>query len=310
VSRLAFPLDFAISLQSTSVLILSKQIAHKMDFQLERDLCFFDLEATGLNVVRDRIVQLAIIKYFKSGKEPQELSMLINPGIPISLEAMMVHGISPKDVAKKPGFQQVAQQIWDFIGNADLAGYNSNRFDIPMLIEEFARVGMEFDMTKRRTIDVQRIFYKMEPRTLKAAHKFYCNEDMVDAHDALADVKATIAVFQGQLQRYDGVDFTDEDGIRQESPIKKDVAALHEFTNDNRFLDATQRLRQDPNGEVVFNFGKYMGQPVGEVLYNDKQYYNWMLNKEFSSQVKQIIKQLLKTYEKEQRAKSGDGAEQ
>lgn len=272
-----------------------------MELNLERDLCFFDIEATGLNVVRDRIIQLAIIKFSKKGGPPQELSMLINPGIPISLEAMMVHGISAKDVANKPVFQQVAQKIWDFIGNADLAGYNSNRFDIPMLIEEFARVGMEFDVSKRRLIDVQRIFYKMEPRTLKAAHKFYCNADLEDAHDAMADVRATIAVFKGQLERYQNVDYIDEDGNRLEAPVKNDVAALHTFTNDTRFLDATQRLRQEANGEVVFNFGKYQGQPVGEVLAKDKQYYNWMLNKEFSSQVKQIIKRLLKDYEKNQR---------
>ena len=161
-----------------------------MDFKLERDLIFFDLEATGLNVIRDRIIQIAMIKFFKDGREPEELSMLINPGIPISEEAMQVHGITPKDVANKPVFQQVADKIYEFIGNADLAGYNSNRFDIPMLMEEFARIGMEFDISRRRTIDVQRIFYKMEPRTLKAALKFYCEEDMEDAHDALADVKS------------------------------------------------------------------------------------------------------------------------
>ncbi len=270
-----------------------------MDIKLERDLCFLDIEATGLNVVRDRIIQIGIVKYFaKEGKAPEELYLMVNPGIPISEEAMSVHGITPKDVAKKPVFQQVAQKIYDFIGNADLAGYNSNRFDIPILMEEFARVGMEFDISKRRMIDVQRIFYKMEPRTLKAALKFYCDKDMEDAHNALADAKATIAVFVGQLDRYKGVDYIDEDGNVQKAPIKKSILELHEFTNDNKFLDATQKLRYDTNGVVVFNFGKYINQPAAEVLSKDKQYYNWMLNKEFTSQVKQIIKKLVKDYEK------------
>jgi len=272
-----------------------------MDLTLDRDLCFMDLEATGLNVVRDRIVQIAIIKYLANGKPPEELYLTINPGIPISLEAMLVHGIQAKDVAKKPVFQQVAQKIYDFIGNADIAGYNSNRFDIPMLMEEFDRVGLEFDISKRRMIDVQRIFYKMEPRTLKAALKYYCDKDMEDAHDALADVRATIDVFEGQLERYKGVDYKDEEGIVQKAPIKKSVAELHEFTNDQRFLDATQKLRYDPTGEIVFNFGKYVNQSVVEALSKDKQYYNWILNKEFSSQVKQLVKKIMKDYEKQQR---------
>lgn len=269
-----------------------------LNINLDRNLCFFDIEATGLNVVRDRIIQIAIIKFFKNGKEPEELSLMINPGIPISLEAMQVHGILPKDVANKPTFQQVARQIYDFIGNADLAGYNSNRFDIPLLMEEFSRVGLELDMERRRTIDVQRIFYKMEPRTLKAALAFYCNQKMEDAHDALADVRATVEVFKGQLERYRGVDYEDGDGNIEEAPIKGDVKALHKFTNDNRFVDATQRMKYDHNGVVVFSFGKYMGKPVAETLVKDKQYYNWILNKEFSNQVKQIIKRLVKEYER------------
>ena len=268
-----------------------------MDFKLDRDLIFFDIEATGLNVTRDRIVQIAMVKYFKSGKTPEKLSMLINPGIPISEEAMRVHGITPKDLANKPSFQLVAQKIYDFIGNADLAGYNSNRFDIPMLMEEFARVGMELSTDRRRTIDVQRIFYKMEPRTLKAALQFYCGQEIEDAHDALADVRATIDVFKGQLQKYRGVDFIDDDGNKATSPIINDMQALHEFTNDTRFVDATQKMRYDVDGTIVFSFGKYQGKPVGETLYNDKQYYNWILNKEFSSQVKQIVKKLYKEYE-------------
>lgn len=269
-----------------------------MQLNLDRDIVFFDVETTGLNVVRDRIVQIALVKLSKNGQEPQSFSTLVNPGIPISEESMAIHGITPKDLANKPTFRQLAQKIWDFIGNADLAGYNSNRFDVPMLMEEFARVGMEFDVSKRRLIDVQRIFYKMEPRTLKAAYRLYCGKELTDAHDALADVKATIEVFQGQLTMYEGKDLLDEDGNLIPAPIKNDIQALHDFTNDLNFLDATQKLRVQPDGTAVFNFGKYMGQPVREVLAKDKNYYFWILEKEFSSQVKQIMKQIMREIER------------
>ena len=263
------------------------------EINLTRDLVFFDVETTGLNVVRDRIVQIALVKLPKNGGPTEELSMLINPGIPISEEAMGVHGITPKDLANKPSFQQVAQKIWDFIGLADLAGYNSNRFDVPMLMEEFARVGMEFDISKRRLIDVQRIFYKMEPRTLKAAYRFYCQSELEDAHDALADVRATLAVFKGQLRAYEGKDLLDEDGNVIPAPIQNDIQALHDFTNDLRFLDATQKLKVEADGTVTFNFGKYQGQPVKEVLRKERNYAFWILDKEFSSQVKQYIKTVM-----------------
>ncbi len=273
-----------------------------LPLQLDRDLCFFDIEATGLSVVRDRILQIAILKFPKGGKAAEELSMLINPGIPISLEAMQVHGIEPNDVANKPTFAQVAQRLYDFIGNADLAGYNSNRFDIPLLMEEFARVGMEFSMERRRTIDVQRIFYKMEPRTLRAALKFYCNQEMEDAHDAMADVRATVEVFKGQLEKYKGVDLVGEDGEIEKEPVRPDVQHLYQFTSDLRFLDATQKLKVDINGEVVFNFGKYNGRPVAQTLTEDRNYFNWIMNKEFTSQVKQLVRQLVKDYERKKNA--------
>ena len=270
-----------------------------MELNLDRDLVFFDVETTGLNVIRDRIIQLAMVKMLKNGQPPLEMSMLINPGIPISEESMQIHGITPKDLANKPTFGQVAQKIWDFIGHSDLAGYNSNRFDIPMLMEEFARVGMEFDISKRRLIDVQRIFYKMEPRTLRAAYRLYCGRELEDAHDALADVKATLEVFKGQLRTYQDKDLLDEDGNTVPAPIKNDMQALHDFTNDLNFLDATQKLRVQPDGKIIFTFGKYMNQEVKEVLRKEKNYGHWIMEKEFSSQVKQIIKQIMKEMEKE-----------
>lgn len=272
-----------------------------VELNLSRDLCFFDLEATGLNVLRDRIVQVAVVRYFRDGREPEEFVSLVNPGIPISPEAMAVHGITPDQVRNQPSFQQIATRLYAFFDGADLAGYNSNRFDIPLLIEEFARVGMEFTLEHRRTIDVQRIFYKMEPRTLKAAYRFYCQRELEDAHNALADVRATVEVFKGQLAHYDGVDMIDEDGNAVTAPVRNDMQVLHEFTTDLKILDATQRLRYDTDGTVVFNFGKYMGKPAAETLSRDKQYYHWMLEKEFSHQVKQIIRKLVKEYEQAQR---------
>ena len=242
-----------------------------------------------------------MVKYLAKGGEPVEWCELINPGIPISEEAMQVHGIVPKDLARKPTFQQYAQEILHFIGNADLAGYNSNRFDVPMLMEEFARVGIDFSMEGRRTIDVQRIFYKMEPRTLKAALKFYAGKSMENAHDALADVYATVDVLRGQLARYDGVDLEIDEGNRIEQPVKNDMQALHEFTNDLRYLDVTQKIKIDHNNVAVFNFGKYNGQPVAEVLAKDNNYYQWIMNKEFSTQMKKICQKLLKEYKQQQK---------
>ena len=268
-----------------------------MKLNLDRDIVFFDIESTGLNVMKDRIVQIALIKHKIDGSAPEEIEYLVNPGIPISPEAMAVHGITPEDVKNKPTFQQISKELFDWIGNSDLGGYNSDRFDIPMLMEEFARVGLELTLDNRRHIDVQRIFYKMQPRTLKAAYKYYCDAALVDAHDALADVRATVDVFKGQIKMYDGVDYEDGDGFVTEAPIKNNMEAIYQFTTDTRMLDATQRLKYDNDGTVVFNFGKYIGKPVAELLYNDKQYYNWILNKDFSTQVKHIVRRLVKEYE-------------
>lgn len=270
-----------------------------MNLKLDRNLVFFDIESTGLNVIRDRIIQLAMIRYHKDGSPPVEKTYLINPGIPISEEAMAVHGITPQDVANKPSFRLLAKEIFEFIGDADLAGYNSDRFDIPVLMEEFARAGFDFDIDKRRSIDVQRIFYKMEPRTLAAAYQFYCQKNITNAHDAMEDVRATIEVLDGQLSKYQDADFVPEEGERIPSPIRNDVHSLFTFTSDHNILDATQRLKYDHNGVVVFNFGKYLGRPAAEVLYNDQQYYHWMLNKEFSHQVKKIIQRLVSDYKKQ-----------
>ena len=273
-----------------------------MTFNLQRDLVFFDIESTGLNVMRDRIIQIGLMKFLKDGGEPEELELLINPGIPIGEEAMKIHGITPNDVARKPVFEQVAQQLFDFIGDADLGGYNISRFDVPLLMEEFARVGMDFNIDNRRFVDVQRIFYKMEPRNLRAAVKFYCGMDMEDAHDAMADVRATVDVLKGQLKMYEGQDHIDDDGNVTETPIRNDMQVLNDFTQDIRTIDITNRLKYNDKGEVVFNFGKYTGQSVKKILSEDKNYYFWILNKEFSVQVKNKVREIMKEIEAEKRA--------
>ncbi len=271
-----------------------------MQFNLTNDLVFFDIEATGLNVVKDRIVQIALIKFQPGQEEPIELEMMVNPGaVLISEEAFNVHGISAQMVASKPTFPQVAQQLLDFIGDADLSGYNSDRFDIPMLMEEFARAGINFHTDNRKTIDVQKIFYKMEPRTLSAAYRVFCDKKIENAHDALEDVRATVEVLKGQLKKYSDVDFIDGDGFSHPTPIRNDMTALAEFTTDSRMLDATQRLKINHNGEIVFNFGKYAGKNAKKVLLADRQYYNWIMQKDFSAQVKQIIKGLVSQEKKQ-----------
>ena len=270
-----------------------------MKFNLKKDIVFFDIESTGLNVLKDRIIQLALIKYFKNGRSPIEVEYLINPGlVQISKEAQAVHGISHDDLKNKPLFQQVAEKIYDFIDGCDLGGYNSDRFDIPMLMEEFARVGIDFSMHGRMSIDVQRLFYKMEPRTLKAAHKFYCGTGMENAHDALADVRATVNVLLGQIKKYENVDYEDADGNITPNPITNKLVDISNFTKDNKNVDVTNRFKYGNDGIIVFNFGKYIGKPVAELLYKDKQYLNWILEKDFSTQVKQIAKKLVNEYAK------------
>jgi DNA polymerase-3 subunit epsilon len=269
-----------------------------MIFNLNKDLVFFDIESTGLNVLRDRILQIALVKYTKEREEPEELFMMINPGIPISEEAFAVHGISNEMLRNKPTFTQVAEEIYRFIGDADLAGYNSDRFDIPMLMEEFHRVGIQLDISQRKLLDVQKIFYKMEPRTLRAAYRLYCKKDLEDAHDALADVRATVEVLKGQIQRYENVDYIDGDGFVHKAPIKNDISAITGFLADEAMLDVTQRLKYNSNKEIIFNFGKYSGQKVAEVFRAEPNYYHWIMEKEFSAQVKQIVRKIFEEHKR------------
>lgn len=255
---------------------------------LDNDLIFFDLEATGLNITKDQIVQIALIKLPAGGGAAEELEMKIRPDVPISPEASEVHGLYAEDLRDSPRFPEVAQQIYDFIGGGDLAGYNSNRYDVPLLQEEFHRAGIYLDTRTRRLIDAQVIFYRMEPRTLAAALKFYAGKTMENAHDALADVRATVDVFKGQLEKYAGTTY-EEEGKPATQPFTS-MDAVAAFCQDDRFLDATRRLKKGPDGTPQFNFGKYTGQSVADVFSKDTGYLKWILSKDFSTEVKALVK--------------------
>jgi len=255
---------------------------------LTNDIVFFDLEATGLNIVQDRIVQVGFVKIFADGRPSEELELKINPTVPVSAEAAAIHGMTNEDLKDEPEFAEVAQKLYDFIGAADLGGYNSNRYDVPLLQEEFYRAGIYLDTSKRRLIDAQQIFYRMEPRTLSAALKFYAGKTMENAHDALADVRATVAIFEGQLKRYADAEYTDDDG-KTSRPFT-DMNTVAAFCQDDRFLDATRRLKKGPDGTPRFNFGKYAGQNVADVFGKDPSYLKWILSKDFSTEVKALVK--------------------
>ncbi|GGH04000.1 exonuclease domain-containing protein [Pedobacter zeae] len=250
-----------------------------MKLNLKRPLAFFDLEATGINVGADRIVEIAILKAMPDGSELVK-TWRINPEMPIPLQTSLIHGIYDEDVANEPTFKALAAEIAAFIGESDLAGYNSNKFDIPMLLEEFLRAEVDFDMNNRKFVDVQNIFHQMEQRTLKAAYKFYCQEDLVNAHNAEADVIATYKVLLGQLEMYKETEFENKQGVKS-IPVVNDVDALHVFTNINKPVDFAGRLVYNDHDEVCFNFGKHKGKTTAQVFSVEPSYYAWMKNGDF-----------------------------
>jgi len=250
-----------------------------MKLNLKRPLAFFDLEATGINVGADRIVEIAILKAMPDGEEIVK-TWRVNPEMPIPLQTSLIHGIYDEDIADKPTFNDLAKEIAEFIGESDLAGYNSNKFDIPMLLEEFLRADVDFDMSDRKFVDVQNIFHQMEQRTLKAAYKFYCNDDLVNAHAAEADVIATYKVLLGQLDMYKDKEFEDKQGVKSK-PVVNDVDALHTFTNINKPVDFAGRLVYNDKNEVCFNFGKHKGKTTEQVFSIEPSYYAWMKNGDF-----------------------------
>lgn len=258
-----------------------------MKLKLTRPLAFFDLETTGTNVVTDRIVEICIYKISPDDKEECILHR-INPTIPIPKAVTAIHGITDEDVKNAPTFAELANTLNQFLANCDLAGYNSNKFDVPMLIEEFLRAGIEFELKNRRLVDVQNIFHKMEPRTLKAAYKFYCEKELIDAHNAQADTKATYEILLKQLDKYDNAEYTDNNGVVTK-PINNDVQALSDFSYNWRNVDLVGHIVFNENGVEVFNFGKHKNKAVEEVFKMEPGYYDWMIKSAFPLYTKKVI---------------------
>ena len=247
-----------------------------MGLKLTKPLVIFDVESTGLDIVKDRIVQLSYIKIFPNGKEERGNS-LVNPEMPIPAESQQVHGISDDMVAGKPTFKMLAHKFLDVFTGADIAGFNSNRFDIPLLVQEFNRAGVPFDATRCNFVDVQVIFHKREKRDLEAAYRFYCGKEMENHHDAMCDTETTYEVFKAQLEHYDDLS-------------GKSVEELsREFSAHNRNVDLAGRFIYNEQGKEVFNFGKYRGRLVEDVRATDSGYYGWMINGDFAEDTKKVL---------------------
>ena len=280
-----------------------------MELNLKRPIIFFDLETTGIDIARDRIVEISMVKVMPDGEEIVR-TRRINPGMPIPAEATAIHGITDEDVKDCPLFPQIAKSLAQFIEGCDFGGFNSNRFDLPMLVEEFMRAGVDVDFRKRKFIDVQNIFHKMEQRTLVAAYKFYCGKDLADAHSAEADTLATYEVLKAQLDRYNDTlendiaflskfstqnntaDFAGFIIYNEEGELQNDVAALAEFSTRAESADFAGRILYNEKGEEVFGFGKYKGRSVAEVFRVEPSYYSWMMNGDFPLYTKKIITEI------------------
>ncbi len=255
-------------------------IQHKpqMELNLKNPIVFFDLETTGTNITKDRIVEISFLKVHPNGKQEVKTKR-INPEMPIPKESSDIHGITDEDIKDAPTFRQIAKSLADQIEGCDLAGFNSSRFDIPLLAEEFLRVGVDIDFSRRKLIDVQIIFHKKEQRTLEAAYKFYCDRTLEDAHSAEADTLATYEVLKAQLDRYE--DLPNDMGK---------LAEEYSFFNNN--VDLAGRIIRDENGVEIFNFGKHKGKPVAEVLKVEPSFYAWMMDADFPLNTKQVLTQI------------------
>jgi len=244
---------------------------------LKRPILFFDLETTGVDAGKDKIIELAMVKISPNGNR-ETLVRKVNPGIPIPAETTAIHGITDEDVKDAPLFKQIAHEVYDWMKNCDLGGYNSSKFDMPLLAEEFLRAGIQVDFTERNMVDVQQIFFKMESRSLSAAYQFYCNKTLENAHSAEADILATIEVLEAQLDRYES--------------LPKEVKPLHQFTGGEEMVDYARRMIMK-DGSPIFNFGKYKGKKVEDVFNQEPQYYDWMMQADFPLHTKQKISEIL-----------------
>ena len=245
-----------------------------MELKLSKPICFFDLETTGIDITKDRIVEISILKVYPNGNKESK-TWLVNPTIPIPKAASDVHGITDERVAAEPTFKELAKQIHNMIKDSDLAGYNSDRFDIPLLAEEMLRAEVDFDLGNRVSVDVQTIFHKMEQRTLSAAYKFYCGKDLIDAHTASADTNATYEILKAQLDRYDSL----------ENNIKK----LSEFTYRKQIADFAGFIGYNDKGEEIFTFGKHKGKRVEDIFDEEPGYFGWLLGADFPLYTKKIL---------------------
>jgi len=248
-----------------------------MELNLKRPICFFDLETTGIQVAKDRIVEISVLKIHPKGLQEKK-TWLVNPEVPIPSEATAVHGITDEKVQHAPKFKEIAKDIYQLIKDADLAGFNSDRFDIPMLAEEMLRAGVDFDMKNKVSVDVQTFFHKMEKRTLEAAYRFYCDKSLVDAHSAEADTLATYEVLKAQLDRY--------------PELKNEVAHLASFSERRKILDYAGFIAEDEHGTPIFTFGKHKGQAVLTVLEKEPGYYGWIQQADFPLYTKKVLTQL------------------
>lgn len=245
-----------------------------MELNLKNPLIFFDLETTGINITKDKIVEISYIKIYPNGKKETK-TLRINPGMPIPPESTAIHHITDEDVADAPTFKEVAKELANTFEGCDIAGFNSNRFDLPLLSQEFLNAGVDVDFSRRKFIDVQTIYHKMEQRNLSAAYKFYCGKDLNDAHSALADTAATYEVLKAQLDKYPS--------------LENSVDFLSSFSTQNKNVDLAGRIIYNDKGVEVFNFGKYKGRSVEDVLQHDTGYYGWMMNGDFPLNTKQVL---------------------
>lgn len=260
-----------------------------MELKLKNPLTFFDLETTGTNVVQDRIVEISVVKVMPDGEIIKKTNK-INPTVPIPVETSLIHGIYDDDVKDAPTFKNIAKSLAQFLEGSDLAGFNILKFDVPMLVEEFLRVGVEFDTSKRKLIDAQKIFHMMEKRTLSAAYKFYCNKSLDNAHSAEADTLATLEVLKAQIEKYNGQEVVDNLG-KPLGKIENDMTTLHELTSSN-LVDLAGRMVLNKDGKEVFNFGKFRNQLVSDVLEKESGYYNWIMKGDFPQDTKNKLTQI------------------
>lgn len=249
----------------------------RMELKLTRPICFFDLETTGTNVAKDRIVEISVLKVFPNGNKESK-TWLVNPEMHIPDAVIAIHGISNEKIANEPTFKQLAKEVYQMIKDADLGGFNSDRFDIPLLAEELLRAGIDFDMKNTVSVDVQTIFHKMEKRTLEAAYKFYCQKELTDAHSAAADTNATYEVLLSQLDRY--------------PELENNVKKLAEFSRRKKSVDFAGFIILDEDGEEIFSFGKHKGKKVHDILEKEPGYFGWIINADFPLYTKKILTQI------------------